>query len=191
VSNCDGTTHVQSAQTLQPNGTRRSPAPRIAIRLPQLRFLSFWTHLRDSLAWFRHSCARGMRRALPARGRPPDRSMPLRRDRRRGARRVPSRCAQRGWLGDSQSRERRLRPLGYMPSGRVVRCVSKPAHLQAFRAATRSSRSPGPQALALATIAIGETLDLQVFLSGTSCEVQARIGGDSERLPGCQPTPGP
>jgi hypothetical protein len=41
VSNCDGTTHVQSAQTLQPDGTRPSRAPRIAIRLPPLRFLSF------------------------------------------------------------------------------------------------------------------------------------------------------
>jgi hypothetical protein len=41
VSICDGTTHVQSGRTSHANGTRPSRAPRIAIRLPPLRFLSF------------------------------------------------------------------------------------------------------------------------------------------------------
>ena len=41
VSICDGTTHVQSRYTSQPNGTRPSPAWRKATRLPPLRFLSF------------------------------------------------------------------------------------------------------------------------------------------------------
>jgi hypothetical protein len=41
VSICDGTTHVQTGHKSQADGTRPSPAPRIATRLPPLRFLSF------------------------------------------------------------------------------------------------------------------------------------------------------
>jgi hypothetical protein len=37
-----GTTHIQSGDTSQSNGTRPPPAPRIARRLPPLRFLSFF-----------------------------------------------------------------------------------------------------------------------------------------------------